>query len=48
MAHEDVCANITISDDLVMSEGELHASSFMGPCGFLLTWLDVCEENDNG
>ena len=35
---------ITISDDLVMPAEELHASSFGGPCGFLLTWLDIVDE----
>ncbi len=36
--------NITISDDLVMSAEDLHASSFGGPCGLLLTWLDMFDE----
>ncbi len=35
---------ITISDDLVCTAEELHASSFGGPCGFLLTWLDMFEQ----
>ncbi len=37
--------DITISEDLVMFAEDLHASSFGGPCGFLLTWLEMCEED---
>ncbi len=36
---------ISISEDLVMPAEDLHASSFGGPCGFLLTWLEMCEED---
>lgn len=39
--------SITISDDLVCTAEELHATSFGGPCGFLLTWLDMVEDNES-
>ncbi len=38
---EEQSLGVTISDDLVMSAEELHASSLMGPCGLLLTWWDM-------
>jgi hypothetical protein len=32
------------SAGLLMSPAETHASSWVAPGGFLLTWLEMCEE----
>lgn len=37
----DKIDNITVSDDLIMTPQELHATSLTRPSGFLLTWMEM-------
>lgn len=40
--------NVTISNDLIMSREQTRSSSFLGPSGAYLTWIEMFGENSHG